>query len=495
MVLRFWHPVFGLTSFLQLGLSDGRAGITAFRDRPVYTYPYEGSYDGISYAQIARHPLLDDPGLRSSVDNLGYRARRILPPALAWAAAGGNPALIVHVYAWLNVAVWLLLAAVLWRLLPVRDARGWIAWAGLLFSAGALASVRLALTDLAALTAIALAMLALEGGRGGRATGWLAAAGLCRETSLAAVAALWTGRGPAGLPGLASLRRTVLAALPLALWIAYIRWKTGPFDSGWGNFSLPFTSFIAKWGAVLSSVRSPPDPLLAWTTLLATAGLTAQGAAIALTAGRRSLADPWWRLGAAYVAVMLVLGSAVWAGYPGAATRVLLPMSLAFAVLASRRRVPLALLLAGSLVVPAGLLCMRDTAPHPTEIAAGHAAGIAYVARAGDGWYQVERGLWHSRTWSSGGGRVDFETWPHDTRTLIVEFSTRSLVPRTVSIFQDGALVWRGAVGPSYARAAFPVRVSSGRASLDFSTDAPAVPADPGTRPLAFAIRDLTMAP
>ena len=51
--------------------------------------------------------------LRPAVDNLAYRAQRILLPALAWLLAAGQPAWIVQVYAVLNLAGWLMLAALL----------------------------------------------------------------------------------------------------------------------------------------------------------------------------------------------------------------------------------------------------------------------------------------------------------------------------------------------------------------------------------------------
>jgi hypothetical protein len=497
LIARFWHPVYGLTSFLQLGRSDAAGAIDAFRDRPIYSYPYDGSYDGVSYVQIAHHPLLGEGHLRATVDNLGYRARRILPPALAWLASGGIQDRIAHTYAAQDVVVWLLLALVLWRLLPVRDARGWVAWAGLLFSAGALGSVRLALTDLPALAALALAMLAVEASRGGRAGGWLAAAALCRETSLAALPAVFTdgGRGPRGFLARENAARLAVAVIPLAAWMAYVRWATGPSDAGWGNFSAPFGSFVRKWGADLAAVRAHPDPILAWTTLLATAAVTVQASTFALTSCRRSLADPWWRLGVVYATMMLFLGWAVWDGFPGAATRVLLPMSLAFAVLSARRRLPWLLIIAGNLSVPAGLLCLRDTAPHPNEIAAGHAGGVAYVARAETGWYQVERTLLHSRTWSSGPGRMEVETWPHRSGSFAARMLVRSLAPRTITVTENGVLLWKGTVGPVYKPVDFPIRVQSGRAWIEFSTDAPAVQADSGTRRLAFAVRDLALLP
>ena len=101
-------------------------------------------------------------------------------PAASPYRAAGNPAWIVHVYSLLNVAAWLALAVLLWRLLAVQSARGWLAWAGVLFSTGALSSVRLALTDLVALAILTGALLAAERGRRGWALGSVAAAGLAR---------------------------------------------------------------------------------------------------------------------------------------------------------------------------------------------------------------------------------------------------------------------------------------------------------------------------
>ena len=94
----------------------------------------------------------------------------------------------MHVYSVLNIAGWLVLAALLWRLLPVNDGRGLVAWVGLLFSAGVLGSVRFALTDLPSVILVAAALGAAERARLRTAVGWLAAAALTRETSLVALA-------------------------------------------------------------------------------------------------------------------------------------------------------------------------------------------------------------------------------------------------------------------------------------------------------------------
>jgi len=88
------------------------------------------------------------------------------------------------------------------------------------------------------------------------------------------------------------------------------------------------------------AARHTEFPLLVWTTLLAVAGLTAQ--ALFILRFPRP-ADPWWRLGAVYTLLLSFLGTPVWEGFPGAATRVLLPLNVACNVLALRRRAPLRL--------------------------------------------------------------------------------------------------------------------------------------------------------
>jgi hypothetical protein len=52
----------------------------------------------------------------------------------------------------------------------------------------------------------------------------------------------------------------------------------------------------------------------------------------------RDWRNPWWRLGFMYVGLMLIVGQAVWEGHPGAVSRVVIPMTLAFNVLLTRVR-------------------------------------------------------------------------------------------------------------------------------------------------------------
>jgi hypothetical protein len=485
-VARFWHPVYGFTAFLQLDASNDDTKIAAFRELPVYVYRGTGGYDGLYYAQIAYHPSLTAAELQRATDGLSYRARRILMPLLAWMLALGNPAWIVHVYSLLNVAAWLVLAAWLWQLLAVSDARGWLAWAGLLFSAGALCSVRYAVPDLVALTFLAGAMLACERGRTGLALGAMAAAGLARETSLAALTAPWKRPWFSWRNAVA----TLLIVMPLAAWIGYVRWRIGPGGIGARNLAWPFTGWIEKWLATFAAMRTEGDLKPVWTTLLATLALTVQAA---FFLKRPRLEDRWWRVGAGFVALLLCLGTAVWEGFPGAATRVLLPLNLAFNVLVHRTRAPLAWLLAGNLTVAAGLLALNDPPSDPNELAAIRAQGTACVATLRDGWYGRERASGHTWAWSRGRAAIALEAWPKDAVVPRLEFALRSLAPRTVILSQAGRELWRGSVGvPLTPRQSVPVQMAGGHASIEFTTDSRGVPesGNADARLLAFALYD-----
>jgi len=468
LVARFWHPVWGLTAFVQLDSSYDHKKIAAFHTQPVYVYRDTGPYDGVAYSQIAYDPLLGSGELRTAVDNLAYRARRILLPALAWAFAGGDPGRIVQAYSLLNVGAWLVLAALLWGLLAVDDVHGWLAWIGVLFSAGALASVRESLTDLPALTLLAAAMVAVERGRRGWAVGWLAAAGLARETVLAAL----PGIGTRPWVSWANARRALIVLAPLAAWVGYIHFRVGPAGQGWSNFNWPVAGFVEKWRAALAAMVHPPsDSTLAWTTLLATGGLTAQAVFLLR---RPQIAEAWWRIGAIFAGMMLLLGTPVWEGYPGAAFRVLLPMTLAFFVLARRRRASLAWLLAGGLTVFSGLVSLRDVPLDLREIAGTRHGGDACIVRLADGWFDREQSGRHRWAWSQGGARLEIEAWPFAERTWRLECSLRSLAPRLVTISQDGRELWRGAVGAEKRAVIVPFRAANGGAALEFSTDEPA---------------------
>lgn len=470
---RFWHPFYGFTKFVQLDEADARSGIHEIRENPVFVYEGFNGYDGAAYTQIAFHPLLDSPELQPALGNVPYRARRILGSALAWLLAGGSPAHIANVYAGLNLAVWLVLAALLWRALPVIDARSWLAWVGVLFSAGALHSVRLALTDLLAATLVAGAIVWNER-RPRTAIAVLGLAGLARETAVAAVVALWRGpwRSPRAWVG--NLRRSVLVALPLVLWIAYVHGKAGPAPQGFGNFTWPVVGWIEKWAEVVGDFgRHPQFRWLTATTLLAVIGLTAQAAYFLR---RVVVRDPWWRTGVAGVAMMAVLGTSVWEGNPGAATRVLLPMSIAFAVFAVRQRAHAAWIIVGGLTAFSGVLALWHVPPDPRELGAGRYGGGAYVAQAGPGWYGVERDGNTAWAWSAGRAEIAMRTFPPATSTRLVRVKLRGISDRAIEISDGAGVVWRGTLREGLEWIEFPAAPREhGRLVLTVMSSAPPV--------------------
>ncbi len=489
LVARFWHPVFGFTVFYQLDAPNDELKISAFRELPVYVHRDTGGYDGLYYAQIAHDPTLRSPELPRAMDNFSYRARRILPPALAWLLGAGRPAWIIHTYSLINVVAWLALAALLWRLFRVADVRGWLLWAGVLFSAGALSSVRLALTDLTALTLISAALLAQENGYGRSGTALLAASGLGRETALLALAGRltrpWFSARNVGL--------ALLVVAPLGAWLGYVRWRLGPADAGWANLAIPGSGLVGKWREVVTALSTVNDAALVWTTLLATVALTAQ---LVFIASRPRLDDPWWRIGAAYAVLLLFLGAAVWEGYPGAATRVLLPLQLAFNILVHRTRAAFLWLILGNLSVFAGLLAIRDVPRDRTELTAQRLNGLVAIARIGDGWYNSEHDKKHRWLWSRQEASVTIESLPSVSVSVMMTFGLRSLTPRTVIVRQAGRELWRGDVGPSRTLHRVIVSMSAGRGKVTFASETPPVREHSGAsaRELAFALYDVRLA-
>ena len=72
----------------------------------------------------------------------------------------------------------------------------------------------------------------------------------------------------------------------------------------------------------------------------------------------RAWTSAWWRVGIASCALMLVLGPAVWSGHPGAVTRVLLPMTVAFNAVLPPNRWFWPLFVLGNLTIPHGLIML-----------------------------------------------------------------------------------------------------------------------------------------
>jgi hypothetical protein len=472
-IARFWSPFFGFTAFLQADAVTAARLPATLRDAPVFIHENVGRYDGAYYAQIATDPALRDPDLNVAVDALGYRARRILMSAVAWVAAGGEPVGALQAYAWINLVAWLLLAAILARVLPV--AGGWratVAWCAVLLAGGTLGSVRLALIDLPAATLLAAGLLLVEGGRRGWAVGCLALAGLVRETALLGAGLLW----PGARLGRAELTRwsagVVVAALPLVAWWMYVHFAVEASDAGTANFTLPLAGWLGKWAELwrLSAVESNRGLVLrGWLDCIA---ITVQAAYLLRY---RDAQNAWWRVGIAFVALGALLGPAVWEGLPGAYARVLLPLTLCFNVLAARQRAAIRWMVLGNLSLVSGVWALAELPGAPHQLTDARSGAYQYVVETDARWSVAEWNRSHRWAWCDEAGGVSVRTWPHQPE-LRVELSVRGVTPRELEVWHAGRVVWSGRISdrPEWIRLpALPT--DKGRLTLELRSPTPPI--------------------
>ncbi|HEY5078872.1 MAG TPA: hypothetical protein VII43_03450, partial [Opitutaceae bacterium] len=308
-VARYRVPDMGFTSLVEFGSSHRSLYIPELKAVHHYEEHNSSGYDAQWYAQIAMHPRLGDPVMGTAVDNLHYRARRILFEWIAWLAGAGDPARVLDAYALMNVACWFLLAALLFRWLPPISWGNCIRWACVLFSFGLIFSVRAALLDGPSLLLIALGLALVESGRPWRGALVLGISGLGKETNVLGGAVLGGPRDSRGWGAWAA--KWALVLLPLALWIAWLRlWLGRAAGAGTENFSGPLLGAGRKIASVVAQGDLLGSP--ARFDALVLIGLLAQ---FCFFAFRIRWRDAWWRLGASYAALMVFLGDAVWEGY------------------------------------------------------------------------------------------------------------------------------------------------------------------------------------
>ena len=499
-VAQSYVPGKGFSALITFGGKTAADRLAAMNELDYYLVRDAVGYDGQYYAQIAMAPSLRDPQLRTAVDSLPYRARRILFSWTAFVLGFGRPAWILQAFALQNALCWLALAAVLLRWFPPDNASNLLRWAGVLFSYGLCVSVRNSLVDGPSLLLIALGVWAVEKNRPWLATGIFALGGLGKETNVLGAAAL-ARPAESGLRGwLAPAGRALVVAAPLALWLLYLRHRDfGPVvDVGARNFDWPFAAYAQTWRATLADVARQDTVVGASGNLLILVALTVQWLFLVL---RPQPAAAWWRAGLPFALLMVVLGGAVWEGYPGAAARVLVTMQLAFNVLVPRGRAWMAVLVLGNL----SLLTAPDALKPPTGDGyrfSGPARLIVAPDGAGAGvefdaaWFAAEghhENTWH---WSRGDGTLVIVNPQKFPVTARVTFMLRSITPRTVRVRRGaGEDLWRGAVGAAPTPVEFgPLTLAPGPNAVEFTTDQPAARAANGdARPLAFSVAKLVI--
>jgi hypothetical protein len=205
-------------------------------------------------------------------------------------------------------------------------------------------------------------------------------------------------------------------------------------------------------------------------------------------------------VGAGFAVLMALLGGAVWEGFPGAASRVLLPMTLAFNILVPRGRAWWAVLLVGNLSVlvsPDALnLPGRESyrVEGPRDLRIVPSTGRIVEAIFDDQWYPQEKSLLEYWRWSRGSATVAFRN-PHPFAvTADISFGLRAADSRIADVRKDRRVYWLGRLEANKLRRVViaGVRLEPGDTVWRLETDKPAVcPSRGDPRPVALSLRDL----
>jgi len=317
-------------------------------------------------------------------------------------------------------------------------------------------------------------------------TQWLAAAlaGLAYAWLYIRTGKLWT----------AVAAHAVTSGL-LGAWVLYIRLRLPPSIEGVGlnNFTLPLTGFFEKWIGLIGEFGRDGWIRPLWITLAAVTALTVQ-AAFVLT--RWQPASIWWRVGAPFALLFVMVGVPVWEGYPGAFTRVVLPLTLAFNVLVPRGRRWLPLLLAGNLSVIAGLAELAPPLRDFYRLAGERRDVAAVTVERGDGWYQIESDGTNSWRWSR--QQAVLRLTNRSARPLEVRMSAEigALSNRHMEFRVNGQATFAAPVPRRSQRHEFPAfLLPPGTTRVEFATDQPAArPVSGDPRELSLSVGNVVIA-
>jgi hypothetical protein len=477
-------PRTGFTPLVYFGERFQRDRISQLADVPIFTARDSDGYDGQFYAQLAAAGNPFNPELRRALDSPPYRSQRILLPLAAHLAGLGRPAWALAAYALANLVCWLALAVLLARWwFPPANLHNLLRWIGTLFGSGMILSVTRSLVDGPALLAIAIGVRAVERNRHALAAVVLAAAGLVRETSVLAAQAFVPSPVQSRRAWLRAAALGLVTIAPAALWAVVLHLHYGS-GGGARNIALPFSALPGKLHDISRSWRAQ-----GWDgardEVLVLVSLAVQVVSIA---ARPRVRLVWWRVGAAFAFFSLCLGPPVWEGSPSAATRSVLPLTLAFNVLAPETPAGLALLAAGNLTVLSAPELVADI-PGETRSLGRHLS-----ADYRTNWFGGERLGHDTWRWSSGDATLVILNESDRPVSLTLTFGVRSVTDRSVVVRAGAATETVPLAAQRLSRVQLgPFVAPPGETPLTFtSAEAPWTEPGPMGRKLTVAVYNLT---
>ena len=188
------------------------------------------------------------------------------------------------------------------------------------------------------------------------------------------------------------------------------------------------------------------------------------------------------------------LSTPVWEGYPGASTRVLLPMTLAFNVLVPRGRRWLPLLLVGNLSVAASTF---EFSP-PREFFSVRSEetlrdGVRVVV--GKGWHGPERHGRNTWRWSAGTAELRLENATgRPVKAAFSGLAGAGAGEQHLRVTAGGRLVFGDTFGARPGELRFGLTLPPGETVLVFSGDQPGRRIGTDPRELAFQVMNLEIA-
>ncbi len=492
---QFHHHNYGYTLLPLFSHDFEEQSLDILKATPHYTH--DDGYDGQFYAQLALKPSAQGIEIEKALDNYTYRARRILFSWTAWALGMGDPYWVLQAYSFQNALFWFLTALLLIHWLPPVNWQNTLRFLACFFTLGLINSFSRALLDGPSLFLIALGAYLVETRRTWLGAATLGLAGLGKETNILSIGALI---GPGKLRSHLNPQfflKAALVIIPFCLWFAFVTSSSQlgrSVNVGGRNFEFPFVGAFETFLMIIKEAGEKGFPAGTLLTLATLGSLLVQG--IYLLA-RPKWDSVWSRIGIAFAVLMLILGPAVWEGLQ-AAPRVLLPMTIAFNIVFSRKSFLLPVLIFANTLTFVGLSSFKPLLIEEHYEMADQ-SNFAYNAETNQysflefksGWSIVEGKKSRYWRWSEGDSVAEFFNPGDQSLQTELEFTPKTITPRNIFFELNGELIWQAKNEQLYGEVyTIPFVLNPGTNTLRFYSPTPPETIGNDPRKLSFALVD-----